>query len=102
MQKNIKRKLKIGIFGLTFKPDIDDIRQSPAMEIAQKIHETYGSDSYMVEPNLSNLKQFKLTDYNIAYKESDIVIFLVNHSKFKSINIDLSNRKIIDFCGITQ
>ena len=102
MQKNIKRKLKIGIFGLTFKPDIDDIRQSPAMEIAQKIHETYGSDSYMVEPNLSNLKQFKLTDYNIAYKESDIVIFLVNHSKFKSINIDLSNKKIIDFCGITQ
>lgn len=102
LQKNKADKVKIGIFGLTFKPDIDDIRQSPALEIAQKIYNTYGSSVRIVEPNLSQIDEFELTKYDIAYDESDIVVFLVNHTIFKELKIDTNKKKVLDFCGLLK
>jgi UDP-N-acetyl-D-mannosaminuronic acid dehydrogenase len=102
LQKNKVDKVKLGIFGLTFKPDIDDIRQSPALEIAQKVFNTYGPNVSIVEPNLSQIDEFKLTNYDIAYDESDIVVFLVNHSKFKELKININKKKVLDFCGLLK
>ena len=99
LQKNKLDQVKVGIFGLTFKPDIDDIRQSPALDIAQKVYNAYGSNAIIVEPNLSHVDEFKLTNYEIAYDESDIIVLLVNHSKFKQMKIDTKSKKVLDFCG---
>ena len=45
---------------------------------------------------------YKLTNYDIAYDESDIVVFLVNHSKFKDLKINVNRKKVLDFCGLLK
>lgn len=101
MLKKIKgNSFKIGVFGLAFKPDIDDIRHSPALEIAKKLYNIYSSNIFIVEPNISKMDEFDLIDFQKAYNESDIIVFLVNHSKFKNIKLNTENKKVLDFCGI--
>lgn len=93
------RKPKIALMGLAFKPDIDDLRESPAKYIAQRVLQNANNEEYyIVEPNIKEHNVFKLTDFNVAYDKADIVVFLVNHKEFKS----LENRKdkvILDFSG---
>lgn len=85
--------------GLTFKPDIDDLRESPAKYIAQKVMQTEQNNFLIVEPNISSHSVFKLTDYKDAYSAADIVVFLVAHKEFKKL--DYNNDKIIlDFAGV--
>jgi UDP-N-acetyl-D-mannosaminuronic acid dehydrogenase len=102
LKKVKKSKVSVGIFGLTFKPDIDDIRQSPALDIAKKVFNTYGSDILIVEPNLSQIDKFELIDFKHAYNKCDLAVFLVNHSRFKELKIDVNSKKVLDFCGILK
>jgi UDP-N-acetyl-D-mannosaminuronic acid dehydrogenase len=96
------RKPIIAVMGLAFKPNIDDLRESPAKYIAQKIlQDSNDEEIYFVEPNIKEHHVFKLTNYMDAYQKSDIVAFLVAHNEFKTINH--SNEKIeMDFCGVTK
>ncbi|SEP82264.1 UDP-N-acetyl-D-mannosaminuronic acid dehydrogenase [Hyunsoonleella jejuensis] len=96
------RKPKIAIMGLAFKPNIDDLRESPAKYIAQKVLQNANNEEYfIVEPNITEHRVFKLTDYRKASEMADIIVFLVAHKEFKSI--DLSGDKVVlDFCGITN
>ena len=98
---NNTTKLKVAIFGLAFKPDIDDVRQSPALEIAKKVYSTYGADDVSIcEPNLKEIDDFILDDYHKAFNDSNIAVFLVKHSVFKSLKINHNDKIILDFCGI--
>ncbi|MEC9303167.1 MAG: UDP-N-acetyl-D-mannosamine dehydrogenase [Bacteroidota bacterium] len=92
---------KIALMGLSFKPNIDDLRESPALDIAQKILQNSKiEDYYIVEPNISNSKfNFKLTNYKEAIKKADIIVFLVAHNEFRNLDID-SNKIVLDFCGV--
>jgi len=91
---------KVAIMGLAFKPNIDDLRESPAKYIAQKIMQRFNNDDIMiVEPNVDEHKVFKLTDYQKAYDTADIVAFLVAHDQFKILK-PKENTVIIDFCGV--
>ena len=102
-ENNNTDKFKLAIFGLTFKPDIDDIRESPALEIAKKISNIYGqSDVYFCEPNLSKIENFELSEFKESYDNADIAVFLVNHSIFKDLKIDINKKIILDFCGIIK
>lgn len=102
-ENNNTDKLKLAIFGLTFKPDIDDIRESPALEIAKKISNIYDqSDVYFCEPNLSKIENFELSEFKESYDNADIAVFLVNHSIFKDLKIDINKKIILDFCGIIK
>ena len=95
-----KRKPVVAMMGLAFKPNIDDLRESPAKYIVNKVMQS-GSDAsiLVVEPNIKEHKVFKLTDYRKAYKEADIVVFLTAHDPFKQL--EWSDEKVIlDFCGI--
>ena len=93
------RKPKVALMGLAFKPNIDDLRESPAKYIVNKVLQNDSNgDYFIVEPNIEEHNVFKLTDYKIAADKADIVIILVAHDEFKSLN--LSNKKVLDFCGI--
>ncbi|MFK7813557.1 MAG: UDP-N-acetyl-D-mannosamine dehydrogenase [Maribacter sp.] len=94
------RKPKIALMGLAFKPNIDDLRESPAKYIAQRVLQNANNEEYyIVEPNITEHNVFKLTDYQTAYEKADVVVFLVAHDEFKSLKSD-SNKVILDFCGI--
>ena len=94
------RKPKVAMMGLAFKPNIDDLRESPAQYITTKVAQDCNNASIMVvEPNVTEHKFFKLTDYHKAYQQADIVAFLTAHNEFKELIWD-ENKIILDFCGI--
>lgn len=95
------RRPSVAIMGLAFKPNIDDLRESPAKYIAQKILQNGNNeDVYFVEPNIKEHKVFKLTDYREAYEKADIVAFLVAHREFLGFKNVTSNKVLMDFCGV--
>ena len=92
-------KPKVAIMGLAFKPNIDDLRESPAKYIAQKVMQSEQNGFMIVEPNIKEHSVFRLTGYQEAYEKADIVAFLVAHKEFKTL--EYKNEKIIlDFAGI--
>lgn len=94
------RKPKIALMGLAFKPNIDDLRESPAKYIAQKVLQNANNEEYfIVEPNIETHKVFKLTDYKEGFDKADIIAFLVAHSEFKQLD-SKKNKVILDFCGV--
>ena len=94
-----KRKPKTALMGLAFKPNIDDLRESPSKYIIQQVLQNSNDDDYfIVEPNIKSHSIYKLTDFKEACDKADIIVFLVAHRQFKKIR--LSNEKIVlDFCG---
>jgi UDP-N-acetyl-D-mannosaminuronic acid dehydrogenase len=94
------RKPKTALMGLAFKPNIDDLRESPAKYIAQKVLQNSNNEEhFIVEPNIDSHSIYKLTDFKEATEKADIIVFLVAHKEFESLKI--SNKKItLDFCGI--
>ena len=94
------RKPKTALMGLAFKPDIDDLRESPAKYITQQVLQNSNNEEYfIVEPNIESHSIYKLTNYVEAIEKADIIVFLVAHREFKKLK--LSNDKIVlDFCGV--
>lgn len=91
---------KIACLGLAFKPDIDDLRESPALEITKMLSDIEGYEILAVEPNveslpkvLENRKNVKLVELEQALSDADVLVVLVKHREF----IGLSSDKIIDF-----
>ncbi len=94
------RKPVVAMMGVAFKPDIDDLRESPAKAIISKVMQrSNNAHILVVEPNVKEHHVFKLTPYETAYKDADIVVFLTAHTPFKSLTWD-DNKVILDFCGI--
>lgn len=95
-----KRKPVVAMMGLAFKPNIDDLRESPAKYIVAKVmQECNNANILVVEPNITEHKVFKLTDYREAYDKADIVVFLIAHTPFKELKWR-DDKVILDFCGI--
>ena len=89
------RKAKIACMGLAFKPDIDDLRESPALYITRQLI-VNGFDVLAVEPNISTHDEFEIIHYKKALEEADVVTFLVGHKEFRDLGIETD----LDFCGI--
>lgn len=102
MQFELKfgRKPFVALMGLAFKADIDDLRESPAKYIVQKVMQSENNgNTFIVEPNIKEHSVFKLTDYATAYAKADIIVFLVSHKEFKALKYD-ETKVILDFSGV--
>ena len=107
-QKTAK-DVKIACFGLAFKPDIDDLRESPALEITKEIASAHPGDVLVVEPNISVLPSslidlVKKVDADDAIKQADILLLLVDHQPFRAMKMMMAAmaadmKKIIDTRG---
>jgi UDP-N-acetyl-D-mannosaminuronic acid dehydrogenase len=100
-------ELSIACLGLAFKPDIDDLRESPALSIAKKIGFIDFNSILLVEPNIDHIPSgfdsdnIELTGLERAIKIADIIVLLVDHDSFKSMDLSfLSGKQVIDTRGI--
>lgn len=97
----IIKKPKIACFGISFKPNIDDLRESPALQIVELLlGEKY--DVLVIEPNIDSHKSFHLISIEEALDKADIFVMLVGHGQFKRQDLleNFRGRKVLDFCGI--
>ena len=84
-------KLKVAIYGIAFKPDVDDLRGSPALNIVRDFVESSLSICLIVEPNIDDISNLQLgsaqlVDLSTALISADIHVLLVNHSEFRDLN----------------
>lgn len=90
----------VAMMGLAFKPNIDDLRESPSGAIVENVAKMCSDTELMiVEPNISEHKKYELTDYKVAYEKADIIVMLTAHNQFKELPYD-TEKIILDFCGI--
>lgn len=97
----------IACFGLAFKPDIDDLRESPALDIVAAITSAHSCRVIVVEPNISalpaSLDKGELRTPQDALARSQIVVMLVNHKPFLSLRKELFEGKfVVDTCGFAS
>ncbi len=90
----------VAAMGIAFKPDIDDLRESPSLFIVKTLR-AKGIELMVVEPNVKNHKDLQLTEYREAVKQADIIVFLVAHKEFRSMKIN-EGKLVIDICGVTS
>lgn len=96
------RKPQVALMGLAFKPNIDDLRESPAMRIASEILGEFADiDFHVAEPNIESHKDFKIEGYQASYDAADIVLYLTAHKEFFTLPND-GTKEILDFCGILK
>ena len=91
---------RIALCGLSFKPDTDDLRESPAVKVAESLH-TQGYTICCVEPHISSHGTLPLMDLGEALETADIVVMLVNHSAFDfdKISKHVPPQRFLNFVG---
>jgi UDP-N-acetyl-D-mannosaminuronic acid dehydrogenase len=100
--ENLKRPV-IACLGLAFKPDVDDLRGSPAVQIVNELRKMGIGKLLIAEPLISSHPEFELVHFEVAVDKADIVVILVDHKAFRSIDYTKMNEKIvIDTCGATK
>ena len=96
------KDVTVACYGLAFKPDIDDLRESPALNITKQIAELHSGRVIAVEPNINNLSSsvltFNLSKFEDAKETADIHLLLVDHKEFKCAAI--KSNYLIDTKGI--
>lgn len=98
--------VKIACLGLAFKPDIDDLRESPALKITEKLAEKYPNQILAVEPNVDELptkladKGIKLVQLDDVLAVADVLVVLVDHKEFKGAQLIDVKGLVVDTKGI--
>ncbi|NEG68267.1 UDP-N-acetyl-D-mannosamine dehydrogenase [Pantoea agglomerans] len=98
--------ITIACFGLAFKPNIDDLRESPAVGVAQKIAEWHSGTTWVVEPHIEQLAdaladKAVLVSAGQALEQADILVMLVDHRAFRAIDgASVQQNWIVDTKGV--
>jgi UDP-N-acetyl-D-mannosaminuronic acid dehydrogenase len=99
LEDQLGRPPRIACLGLAFKPDVDDLRESPALHITIELL-VAGLEVLACEPNLRDHPTIKLHTIEQVLADADVLVFLVAHTPFS--NLDLSGRIVFDLCGVTD
>lgn len=96
------REPVIACLGLAYKPDVDDLRESPALRIHDALVRAVGPARVLaVEPNLPSTDERPLVELDDAIARADVVVALVGHRPFKRVDPDVLKAKVvIDTCGV--
>ena len=93
----------IGCLGITYKPDVDDLRESPALEIVRKLKEKKVGEILVSDATLRSCEEFKLHPMEEVIEKADIVVLLVNHSQYSDLTANMLKEKIvIDTRGVVR
>lgn len=97
------KNLKIGILGLAYKPDIDDLRESPAIEIAEILRDK-GYNVIACEPNVhkKEVNKFELYTFSEIIDKSDYLVLTQGHKEFKENINKLKEKNIYDCLGLLK
>lgn len=99
-------EIAIACFGLAFKPDIDDLRESPAMVVAQRIAAWHSGETWVVEPHVTTIPDRLAQDASLvtveqALQQADILVMLVDHAQFRAIDAaQITQPWIVDTKGV--
>ncbi|MDA7676997.1 UDP-N-acetyl-D-mannosamine dehydrogenase [bacterium] len=99
LEDQLGRPARVGCMGLAFKPDVDDLRESPALHITTELL-VCGLDVLACEPNLHDHPIIQLHSMEEVLEGADLLVILVAHTPFKSL--DLNGRDVFDLCGVTD
>ena len=102
------RKPRIACYGLTYKPDVDDLRESPAIEVVERVARETRAEVLVVEPYLSALPPtlaalpgVRLVEDAAARAAADVVVFLVAHRMFRRLDAGLfAEKAVVDSAGV--
>jgi UDP-N-acetyl-D-mannosaminuronic acid dehydrogenase len=100
---------KVALLGLAFKPDIDDFRESPALQIAEALAQAHGNRILVVEPFARHMPAglagtgAELVTLDAALQAAEIVVVLVDHTAFKHLGPeDLTGKVVFDTRGMLR
>jgi UDP-N-acetyl-D-mannosaminuronic acid dehydrogenase len=93
----------IGCLGLAFKADVDDLRESPALNIVRALIKADLGDIIVSEPNIETHDEFDLLPCDEVVHRADIILILVDHKEYKDLRkLELNEKVLIDTRGIFQ
>lgn len=99
LEGHLCRPVRVGCLGLSFKPNVDDLRESPALRIVNELVVS-GLDILACEPNLDDHPTLNLYSLEYVLGAADLLVFLVAHSSFSGLK--LAKRPVFDLCGVTS
>lgn len=95
------KRATIACLGVAFKADVDDLRESPALEIVHHLVKADLGDVLVVEPNVRAIEGLNLVDLETALQRADIILLLVDHRPFKRVKpARLQDKIVIDTRGV--
>ncbi len=100
------KRCKVLVLGVTYKPDVDDLRESPALSIAKHLIKQSHIDvlvcePYVTVPLLEKEVGKRVVNFQEGVDAADIILSLVAHTPFKALDKSIiAHKKIIDYCGL--
>ena len=99
----------VACLGLAYKNDVDDLRESPAVEVVRGLVQSGAATVWVVEPHIQRLPEdlagrgVELVALERALSGSDLIVVLVRHRQFLALDRDLLRKKdVIDTCGLLR
>ena len=102
ISKKAEEDIVISCFGLAYKPDVDDLRESPALKIYELLKKNHKGKVLAIEPNISNAEmknKFKIIEQNEGINMADLAVILVAHEEFRNMQFDPSTI-VLDYSGM--
>jgi UDP-N-acetyl-D-mannosaminuronic acid dehydrogenase len=100
--KTVERPV-IGCLGLAFKANVDDLRSSPALTIAERLRDEGLGELLVCEPNVKALEGFDLVALEEVLARANVIVLLVDHDEFKTLKAsDVAGKTLIDTRGLVR
>lgn len=95
MENKITDRNKVGIYGITYKQDVDDIRESPTLQMFKKMENNFAEPFRVFDPMLSKkVVDSQVMDFDQFLNDSEIIVIMVEHTQLKE-NLDKLQGKLI-------